>query len=170
MERRPPKVLADYVWYQDGRGMLGLVPKVKLPPLNQVVEEYIAGGMVGAIKLDMGVVETEDLEVTIAEPNAETIKLFGLTNGQEKQFVFRSALQSSMGVEKFVVKVIGRVIGLDIGELERKKVAEMPCKITWTTYSIEQGGSELVYIDLLSGINRVGGVNLREGINSALGI
>ncbi|MFM2590040.1 phage major tail tube protein [Vibrio sp. TBV020] len=170
MERRPPKVLADYVWYQDGRGMLGLVPKVKLPPLNQVVEEYIAGGMVGAIKLDMGVVETEDLEVTIAEPNAETIKLFGLTNGQEKQFVFRSALQSSMGVEKFVVKVTGRVIGLDMGELERKKVAEMPCKITWTTYSIEQGGAELVYIDLLSGINRVGGVNLREGINSALGI
>ena len=75
-----------------------------------------------------------------------------------------------MGVEKFVVKVTGRVIGLDMGELERKKVAEMPCKITWTTYSIEQGGSELVYIDLLSGINRVGGVNLREGINSALGI
>ena len=49
MERRPPKVLADYVWYQDGRGMLGLVSKVKLPPLNQVVEEYIAGGMVARL-------------------------------------------------------------------------------------------------------------------------
>ncbi|HFG1702924.1 TPA: phage major tail tube protein [Vibrio cholerae] len=170
MERRPPKVLADYAWFQDGRGMIGLVPKVKLPPLNRVVEEYLAGGMVGAIKLDMGVVETEDLEVTIAEPNATTIAMFGLTNGLEKPFVFRSALQGQSGVDSFIVKVNGRVIGLDMGEFERKKVAEMACKITWTTYTILHNGVELVHIDIMAGIERVGGVNLRAGINKALGI
>ncbi|EOV1173354.1 phage major tail tube protein [Vibrio fluvialis] len=170
MERRPPKVLADYAWFQDGIGLIGLVPKVKLPPLNRAVEEYLAGGMSGAIKVDMAAVETEDIEITIAELNATTIAMFGLTNGLEKPFVFRSALQGQNGVESFTVKATGRVIGLDMGEFERKKLTEMTCKITWTTYSIFSGAIELLHIDLLSGIERVGGVDLRSDIRAALGI
>jgi len=170
MERRPPSVLADFVWYQDGRGMIGQVPKVKLPPLKRVVEEYIAGGMVGAIKLDMGVIETEDLEVTLSEPNIETIKLFGLMNGEERPFVFRGGLLKNGNVESYVVKVMGRLYDLDLGEAERQKVQELTCKITWTTYTILHENTEIVHIDLLGGVERVGGVNLREGLNRALGI
>ncbi|EOG9063575.1 phage major tail tube protein [Vibrio plantisponsor] len=170
MERRPPKVLADYAWYQDGVGLLGLVSKVKLPALNRAVEEYIAGGMAGSIKIDMAAVEPEDIEITIAELNAETIAMYGLTNGFEKPFVFRSALQGQNGVESFTVKATGRVYGLDMGEIERKKLSEMNCKITWNTYTILSNGVELVHIDILGGIERVGGVDLRAGINKALGI
>ncbi|MDW6004711.1 phage major tail tube protein [Vibrio mangrovi] len=170
MERRPPKVLADFAWYQDGVGMIGLTPKIKLPSLDREVEEYIAGGMAGTMKIDMGAVTVEDLEVTLAEPNIETIKLFGLTNGHEKQFVFRSAMRGTSGVDKFVIKVQGRVIGLDLGEIERKKLAETTCKITWTAYTIENNGEEILKVDLISGIERVGGADLRADINKALGI
>ncbi len=170
MERRPPKVLADYAWFQDGIGLIGLVPKVKLPPLNREVEEYIAGGMAGSIKIDMAALAPEDIEITIAEINASTIAMFGLTNGLEKPFVFRSALQGQNGVEAFTVKATGRVYGLDMGEFERKKLTEMNCKITWTTYTMLQGGVELLHIDILGGIERVGGVDLRADINKALGI
>ncbi|SIO94668.1 phage major tail tube protein [Vibrio spartinae] len=170
MIRRPPKVLADFAWYQDGVGMIGLTPKIKLPPLTREVEEYIAGGMAGTIKIDMAAVQAEDLEVTLAEPNIETIKMFGLANGQEKQFVFRSAMKGTSSVDKFVVKVLGRVIGLELGEIERKKLAETTCKITWTEYTIENNGEEILKIDLISGIERVGGTDLRAEINKALGI
>lgn len=170
MERRPPKILADFVWYQDGVGMIGLVTKVKLPPLQKSVEDFIAGGMAGSIKVDMGAVEAEDIEVTLAEPNIETIKLFGLSNGNEKQFVFRSALQGVSGVEKFVAKATGRVYDLDLGEMERKKVSEVSCKITWTTYTLLHDGDELLFVDLVSGLLRVGGEDLRSDINKALGI
>ncbi|MEI8634710.1 phage major tail tube protein [Vibrio sp. PP-XX7] len=170
MERRPPKVLADFAWYQDGKGLIGFVPKVKLPALNREVEDFIAGGMAGSIKIDMCAIENEDLEVTLAEPNIDTIKMFGLTNGNEKQFVFRSALKGVSSVDAFVVKISGRVYGLELGEIERKKLAETTCKITWTAYTIENNGEEILKIDLLSGIERVGGEDRRAEINQALGI
>lgn len=171
MERRAPKMLVDYAWYQDGIGMIGLVPKVKLPPLTRIVEDYLAGGMVGAIKIDMGAIETEDIEVTLAEPNPSTIKMFGLTNGEEKPFTFRAAYQGpGAAVDRFKVQVYGRVYGLDLGELERKKLTEVPCKITWTKLKMEYNGEVLIDIDLLSGKEVVGGVDRRAGINAALGI
>lgn len=171
MERRTPKTLVDYAWYQDGVGMIGLVPKVKLPPLTRVVEEYIAGGMVGPIKIDMGTMETEDVEVTLAEPNPNTIKLFGLGNGEEKPFTFRAAYKGSgTDVEGMKVQIYGRVIGIDLGELERKKLTEVSCKITWTKLKMEYKGEVLADIDLISGKEEVGGVDRRAGINAALGI
>lgn len=171
MERRAPKTLVDYAWYQDGKGMIGLVPKVKLPPFTRIVEEYIAGGMVGAIKIDMGAIETDDLEVTLAEPNPSTIKMFGLTNGDEKPFTFRAAYKGSGStVDKLKVQVYGRIIGLDLGELERKKLSETSCKITWTKLKMEYAGEVLMDIDLIGGKEVVGGVDRRAGINAALGI
>ncbi|WP_120510951.1 phage major tail tube protein [Photobacterium salinisoli] len=171
MERRAPKMLVDYAWYQDGIGLIGLVSKVKLPPLNRVVEEYIAGGMVGAIKIDMGAIETDDLEVTLAEPNPSTIKMFGLTNGDEKPFTFRAAYKGAGSqVDKFKVQVYGRVIGLELGDLERKKLTEVPCKITWTQFKMEYNGEVLIDIDLISGKEVIGGVDRRAGINAALGL
>ncbi|WP_158117228.1 phage major tail tube protein [Vibrio cincinnatiensis] len=171
MERRAPKMLVDYAWYQDGVGMIGLVPKVKLPPLTRVVEEYIAGGMVGSIKIDMGTMETEDVEVTLAEPNPATIKLFGLTSGNEKPFTFRAAYKGSGAeVDAMKVQIYGRVIGIDLGDLERKKLTEVNCKITWTKLKMEYKSEVLVDIDLLSGKEEIGGVDRRAGINTALGI
>ena len=164
MERRTPKMLVDYAWYQDGVGMIGLVPKVKLPPLTRVVEEYIAGGMVGPM-------ETEDVEVTLAEPNPSTIKLFGLTSGNEKPFTFRAAYKGSGAeVDAMKVQIYGRVIGIDLGELERKKLTEVSCKITWTKLKMEYKGEVLADIDLISGKEEIGGVDRRAGINAALGI
>lgn len=171
MERRAPKVLVDYAWYQDGIGLIGLVTKVKLPPLTRVVEDYIAGGMVGSIKIDMGIIETDDVEVTIAELNPATIKLFGLSNGDEKPFTFRAAYKGiGMQVDPFKVQIYGRVIGIDLGDLERKKVSEVNCKITWTKLKMEYAGEVLIDLDLLAGKEVVGGVNRRAGINAALGI
>lgn len=171
MERRAPNVLVDYAWYQDGVGMIGLVTKVKLPPLTRVVEDYIASGMVGSIKLDMGMIETDDIEITIAELSPSTVILFGLSNGNEKPFTFRAAYKGSGSkIDAFKVQIYGRVIGLDLGDLERKKVSEVNCKITWTKLKMEYASQVLVDLDLLAGKEIVGGVDRRAGINAALGI
>lgn len=169
MERNTPQVLVDYAWYQDGRGLIGLVPSVKLPALTKITEEFVAGGMAGPIDIDMGMVEKMTATVTLAEPNPETIKLFGLTNGQEKQFTFRSALQGKE-TTGFTVRMTGRVIGLSIGDIERKKLVETECEITLTSIKIEHGKEVLIDIDHEGGRMIVGGVDLRADINNALGI
>ncbi|KFA98773.1 phage major tail tube protein [Vibrio sp. ER1A] len=171
MERRVPNVLVDYAWYQDGIGMIGLVPKVKLPPLKRVVEEYIAGGMAGPVKIDMATLETEDLEVTIAEPNPSTIKMFGLMNGKEAPFTFRAAFKGNQAAaDRFKCQVYGRVYDLDFGDMERKKLTETTCKITWSKLKLTYNGEVLADIDLLTGKENIGGVDRRSDINSALGL
>lgn len=169
VERAIPQVLIDYAWYQDGVGLIGKTPKIKLPELTKVVEEYVAGGMAAPVDIDMGVVEKLEMTVTLAEPNAETIKLFGLANGQEKQFVFRSALRGNADAIPFTIRVTGRVYGLSIDEIERKKLATTECKITLTSLKMEHSGDVLVHIDAEGGTFIVGGTDLRKSVNAALG-
>ena len=167
--RATPQVIVDYAWYMDGKGLIGLTPKIKLPELTKVVEEYVSGGMSAAIDIDMGMVEKMEMTVTLAEPNASTLKQFGLQNGQEKQYTFRSALRGKGDAVPFVFKVTGRVYGLNIDEIERKKLATTECKLTLATLKVEHSGEVLIDIDAEGGKFTVGGVDQRASINAALG-
>mgnify|MGYP000105799673 CR=1 FL=1 len=165
-----PQVLIDFAWYQDGSGLIGRCPKVKLPELTKVVEEYIAGGMAAPIDIDMGMVEKMEITPSLAEPNVETIKLFGLSNGNEKPFTFRGALRGKGDAVPMVIRTTGRVIGLNIDEIERKKLASTECKITVATLKVEINGEVLIDIDAEGGKFVVGGVDQRASINAALGV
>lgn len=165
-----PKVLVDYAMSADGHGLVGLCSKVKLPTLKKVTESLLAGGMAAEINVDMATVEAMQLKVTLLEPKAEILKLFGLGNGNEKSFVFRSALKGKGAAEGFVVKCRGTINELDIGDIERKKPAETEATIDLNQFGIYRNNEELIFIDAEAGIIRVGGVNTRADINAALGI
>ncbi|AWL12802.1 hypothetical protein HMF8227_02350 [Saliniradius amylolyticus] len=171
MPTQLPKVLVDYAWYQDGKGLIGQCSKVKLPSLKKIMEEYLAGGMAAGIQIDMAAYEPMEAKATLMEPNADALKLFGLGNGEEKPFVFRSALKGKgESVDKFVVKMQARIVELDISEIERKKPAETELTLSVNVLKIEYNGDVLIHIDAEGGIDKRGGKDNRAAINAALGI
>ena len=170
VQRALPAVLVDFAWYQDGRGLLGRVPKLTLPEFQMVVEEYIAGGMAAPVDIVMGVIEKMGATITLSEPVKETIKLFGLANGQEKGFTFRGALKGPNGVERWVIRVQGLVTGLKFDDPERKKLVNTECKLSISSIKMELGTETVVDVDAVSGTMIIGGVDLRADVNAALGI
>ncbi|WP_422134960.1 phage major tail tube protein [Endozoicomonas sp. ALD040] len=166
-----PKVLVDYDWFADGVGKLGLVPKIKLPDFEKVMEEYNAGGMAAAIEIFMGMIELQTMTVTLAEPDAQVLKLFKFTNGEEKQFTFRSALSGrGRGSEEgFVIRCQAQLKKFSMEEIERKKLPSCDFELSLVTFKMERNGSVIFDVDAEGGRLIVDGVDLRAGINDLIG-
>jgi len=165
-----PKMLVDFAWYADGVGKIAEVPKIKLPDLNKVMEEYSAGGMAGSVEIFMGMIETLTSTVTLASPDPEIMKLFGITNGDERQFTFRGAISGRDGTDSYVIRTLGQIKNWNPDEIERKKLSQVNVEITHTTLKIEHAGKVIVDIDVEGGTLIIDNVDLRSNINSALGI
>lgn len=165
-----PKALVDYAMQADGHGLVGVCSKIKLPQLKVITEELLAGGMAAAIDVDMAAVEKMELKATLLEPKTEVLTLFGLGNGNEKPYTFRSALKGKGAAESLVVKVKGNLNDIDISDIERKKPTETEVMISLTQFGLFRSGKELIFIDAEAGIIRVNGVNKRGDINTILGV
>ena len=146
-----PKVLADYNWFADGVGKVGLVPKIKLPDFTKVMEEYNAGGMAAAIEVFMGQIELQTMTVTLAEPDAQVLKLMKFTNGEERMFTFRSALAGRGGAEGFVIRCEAQLKGFSMDEIERKKISNMDIELTLTSFKLERNGEVIISVDAEGG-------------------
>lgn len=168
--QQTPQLIKDYAWYTDGVGKIGLTPKIKLPDLEMLTEDYLAGGMAGAIELDFALVEKLMSTVTLAEPDPQIFRQFGLMNGENLTHVFRSALQGRGEVVAFKITMVGRCKKIAFDEIERKKLSNIDIEITCVGLKIEHGTEVLVDIDLVGGNLVTGGVDRRAGINAALGI
>jgi len=169
-QQQLPQVLVDYAWYADGVGKVGLVPKIKLPDFAVITEEYSASGMAADVDIDMGMIEKLVSTVTLAEPDPGIFKQFGLANGQEKSYVFRSALQGRGEVVPFTIFMQARIMKLNMAEIERKKISTIDLELSIASIRIMHGADELMSIDVEAGKWIVGGVDRRAGINAALGI
>ncbi|WP_067519535.1 phage major tail tube protein [Endozoicomonas ascidiicola] len=164
-----PKVLADYNWFADGIGKVGLVPKIKLPDFTKVMEEYMAGGMAAPIEIFMGCIEAQTMTVTLAEPDPQVLKLFKFTNGEEKMYTFRSALTGRGEAEGFVVKCQAQLKNFSMDDIERKKLSNCDIEMTLVTYKLERKGEVIFDVDADGGQLIVDGKDLRADINNLIG-
>ena len=169
MAQSIPKLLVDFAWYADGVGKIGQIPKVGMPPITKVMEEWTAGGMAGSADIFMGMIEKLESTVTLGEPDAQVFKLMGFANGDEKAFTFRGALGGKGGVENFVVKTTSQISNWAPDDAERKSQQTHELTLTHTTLKIERNGEVLCDIDVEGGRLIIGGVDMRAGINDAIG-
>ena len=164
-----PKVVVDYNWSADGVGKIGLCPKIKLPDFSKVMEEYQAGGMAAAIEIFMGMIELQTMVVTLAEPDAQVLKLFRFTNGEEKMFTFRSALAGRGAAEGFVIRCQAQLKKFSMEDIERKKLSNCDFELSLVTYKLERQGEVIMDVDAEGGQLVIDGVDLRAGINDLIG-
>ncbi|MBA1195477.1 phage major tail tube protein, partial [Pseudomonas entomophila] len=97
-----PETLANTNLFVDGVSFQGDVPSLTLPKLTLKTEEHRAGGMDIGIELDMGMEKMES-NFTTTGVRKESLKFFGLADGNAFNGTFRGSFKGQRGATKAVV-------------------------------------------------------------------
>lgn len=166
-----PSVLKNMNAFIDGRGFAGRIESLTPPKLSRKMEEFRAGGMDGAIEIDMG---QEKLEAafTLAEPNKEVLKLYGAVNHGAVPVRFKGAYQRDTdgSIIKVEIFVKGRWKEIDGGEWKPGEKGSTNIAMPCTYYRYNEDGVDLIEIDMVNMIFKVDGVDLMAEMRKALGM
>lgn len=166
---RMPKTLKNFTAYIDGRPMAGVVEEVVPPKLAVATEEHRGGGMDAPVEIDMGT-EKLEAELTFSEAVTEVFQLWGLIPGQEKLIVLRGAREGDDGaVESIVIELRGRFRELDAGNWQAGQKNQFKATCAAVYYKLTVADEDLIEIDILGGVRKVGGADQLEGVRKALG-
>ncbi|HZG32459.1 MAG TPA: phage major tail tube protein, partial [Sphingopyxis sp.] len=111
-----PSKLKNYRLYNDGNNYQGIVAEVVLPKIVHLMESWRGGGMLGGVKVDMGLEEME-LEFTNGGLVKQVLRQMGTPTVDGCMLRFVGAYQSddTGNVDQCEVVVRGRPQELDLG-------------------------------------------------------
>ena len=165
-----PRVLKNFSLFVDGRGYAGVVEQLTLPVLTTKMEEFRGGGMDIPVEIDMG---QEKLEASfqLFEYDPNVIRLWGLADGAATQVTARGALRrDGEDAVPVVVNMRGVVKELDSGDWASGEKTALKFMMGLRYFKIAIGGQELVEIDTVNMIRKVGGVDQLQSIRAAIGV
>lgn len=149
-----PETLANLNLFVDGMSFQGDVTSLTLPKLTLKTEEHRSGGMDMPIELDMGMEKMES-NFTTTGVRKESLKFFGLADGNAFNGTFRGSFKGARGETKAVVVTQrGTLKEIDMGDWKAGDKAELKHAIAVTYYKLEVGG-ELIYEIDPAGMKRV---------------
>lgn len=163
-----PHDLKDYALFMNGV-FLGNADSGKPPKLTYKVEEWIGGGMAGPVDIDQ---HLEKLEAEFTCRGFQLIEGFGnrRIGGNGLRFVGSYQDDTTGGVTKVEHIMRGKFVETTPGELKRGDPSNQAVKATLSTYELHVNDEEKVFIDLLNGVERYNGEDVRSDIRQALGI
>lgn len=166
-----PKVLKDMMLFNEGRNYLGEAKSVKLPVLARKFEEYRGAGMNGAVKTDHGINALE-LEATFGGPMLDILRQFGTVrvDGVYMRFVGAYQRDDTGAIDAYEVIVRGRHEEIDMGDQEVGEPSEFKVKSAIPYYKLIVNGRTEIEIDLMRGLEIVGGVDRTAEIRSIIGL
>lgn len=166
-----PRVLKNLNLFLDGTGYAGRVDEVTLPKLTIKTEEHRAGGMDLPVALDMGM---EKLEITmvLSDFEPEVFASFGLLDSEGKPITVRGAFQAqgSADVLAVAISMRGGWKELDAGKWKAGDKSTLTVTGALSYYKLEAGGTELVEIDAINMVRRIGGADQLAAVRDAIGL
>lgn len=165
-----PSKLKNFDLFQDGESWLGQVPSVTLPKLTRKMEDYVAGGMAGAVEIDLGQ-EKIELAFTAGGLIKSALKRYGATTADAVKLRFAGAYQSeSNGAYNAVeVAVRGRYKEFDPGEAKVQSDTEHKFSVACAYYRLSIDGVPVIEIDMLANKLIVDGVDITAAQRAAMG-
>lgn len=162
----PRYILRNCTIFADRVSKIGQAKEVTLPVPTETVEELRNAGMVMPIDIPMGYEKMEaSFKLTGFDP--QTITLFGLAVGQEREFMVTGALAHEDGtVINATAYVRGRLIKHDPGTWTPGEAGENDFAITLRYYRLEVDGNTLIEASPFD--VSVGGVSQTGSIRAAL--
>ncbi|MGY3286282.1 P2 family phage contractile tail tube protein [Pseudomonas fulva] len=165
-----PETLANTNLFVDGVSFQGDVPSLTLPKLTLKTEEHRAGGMDIGIELDMGM-EKMEANFTTTGVRKESLKFFGLADGNAFNGTFRGSFKGQRGATKAVVVTLrGLLKELDMGDWKAGDKAEVKHGIAVTYYKLEVGGELIYEIDPIGMKRVINGTDQLASQRSDLGL
>lgn len=164
-----PRKLKKFTAWVDGTGYLGKVQELEPPKLSLKTEEYRAGGMDAPVEIDMGM-EKLEANATFAEYSPELFEKFGVVEGKDVPFTFRGAIRANAEADEVILEMRGRIRELDTGTWKAGDDSTLKIAIALRYYKVTIAGEEVIEIDPVNMIRKIGGVDQLETERSALGI
>lgn len=168
-----PRKLKNMNLFNDGTSYLGVSKSVTLPALGRKMESYRGGGMNGPVKTDLGFSDDGlQLEWTLGGIDLTVLKQFGMVKADGVMLRFAGAYQQDDTGEVVAVEIVvrGRHETIEMGDAAPGEDTEHSITTTCTYYKLTVNGEEVIEIDLLNFIEKVGGVDMLEAQRQALGI
>lgn len=166
-----PRVLKNFNAFVNGRGMAGRIEELELPEISFKMEGFRAGGMDAETELDMGQ-EAMTAKYTFADPDAENLKLVGITTGQPVRVISRgSFVRDSDGSRVAVVAECGgRFKKLGLGSWKSGEKSSHEFEQALDYFRLNVGGEDVMEIDILNMKRVIGGVDQLAGIRADIGL
>jgi P2 family phage contractile tail tube protein len=166
-----PSKLKQTMMFNDGEAFIGETVSITPPKLVRKFEDYRAGGMSRAVKVDMGG-EALEMEATYGGPMRQILRQHGMLNisGVQQRFVGSFQNDDTGAVDVVEIVTRGRHEEIDMGEWKPGEDTEFKVKSQLSYFKLTWNGVVEVEIDVLGMIEVVGGVDLMAAHRGALGL
>ena len=162
-----PRKINNFNAFVDGVSYFGKATTAKLPDVKILTEAHRGAGMLGPVGVDMGN-EAMGSEISFSEWDPALFKRLGKIT----RFVLRPAAPAtdSGEVDTIIASIGGLITETSGGEL--KVGSDVPLKLVMDVreFALEINGEEVIAIDLVKGIRRVGGVDQMAASRLAMGL
>ena len=165
-----PSKLKQTMMFNDGEAFIGETVSITPPKLARKFEEYRAGGMGRAVKVDMGG-EPLEMEATHGGPMRQILRQYGMLNlaGVQQRFVGSFQDDDTGLVDILEIVTRGRHEEVDMGEWKPGEDTEFKVKSQLSYFKLTWNGVVEVEIDVLGMIEIVGDVDLMADHRAAMG-
>ena len=167
-----PRKLKNLNLFNDGNSYLGLVKSLTLPSLGRKMEAYRGGGMNGPVKADLGMSDDGvQFEWKTGGLDLISLRQFGAVNASSVALRFSGPYQQDDTNEVSNVEVVvrGRHETIEMGDATPGEDTEHSITTTCSYYKLTVDNEDIIEIDLLNFIEKVGGVDMLEKQRNALG-
>lgn len=166
-----PSVLKNFNLFNEGASYMGLVEEIKLPGLKRKMEELRAGGMNGPVGIDLGQ-EALEMETTCGGLMKDVLKQYAICGAAGIGLRFAGAYQrdDTCEVQKVEIIIRGRHDEIDMGSAKGGDKNKFVVKSKLSYYKLSIDGEEIIEIDLLNFVERVGGKDVLEAQRKAIGL
>ena len=164
-----PKKLKNCTAHVDGQGYLGRIAEFEEPKLAIATEDYRGGGMIGSVKIDLGL-EPMEAKLKMGGHEANLIRKFGTTQVDGVRVRLTGAYQSDDGGAAQAVECFigGRFTEIDLGSSKPGDDTEQEYTVPLAYYRREVNGRVEVEIDMVAGTFIVDGIDRYAEIASIL--
>lgn len=165
-----PSKLKNFRLYNDGNNYQGIVGEFTQPKIALQMEEWRGGGMLGPVKIDMGL-QLMEAEFTNGGLVKQVMRQFGSTSVDGVLLRLVGAYQSddTGNVDQVELVMRGRLEELDMGNAKAGEDTEHKVKVPLAYYKIAVNGRTEIEIDMLNSVFIVDGVDRYAEIRNALG-
>jgi len=166
-----PSKLKNFNIFNDGNNYQGQVAEVNLPKLTRKMEEWRGSGMNGPIKVDMGQ-EAMSMEWTVGGMMRGVLEQWGVTthNGVMVRFAGGYQSQDSDAVDAVEVVVRGRHSEIDMGTAKPGDDTAIKIVTEVSYYKLTINGQDVIEIDVIGMVEKVGGTDRLQSLRQAIGL
>jgi len=163
--------MTNFMVFINGIMQQGKITNFTPPKLVAKMEDVQTGGMLAPVEIELGIEKLEASFKTLGFP-ADVMKMFNNRTLNGVPLRLRGAENDAATGESIAVEINlrGRFKELGLGELAASEQNEMDVLFSPSYYKYSRNGEDIIEIDVINFIYKVGGVDLGAKTRAALGL